>query len=122
MLYLLTFGPLLIIVFGWFRVAVQREHGWPRASAFIALSVATANALISSGVVLYYAIHPVPPHVPPWEDGQILYLSLQLLSAPVAMLIGLGALIRGAPKWLVVVVEIASIPMCVIGFLASCAV
>lgn len=119
MLYLLTFGPLLITLFGWFQVVLQRERGWPRTSALAALAVTTANALIASWIVLYYAIHPTPPKVPPWEDPQVLDLGMQFLLAPVGIVLGIVAGTRGAPKWLVAVVEVASIPLCVIGFFAT---
>ena len=121
MLYLLTFGPLALTIYGWVRFLSAREQD-RKTSALFALGVTTLNALISSVIVLYYAIHPTPANVPPWEDRQVLDLALQLLFAPIGMALGVVAAIRGAPKWIVAIVEGASAPLLIIGFFATCAV
>ena len=122
MLYLLTFGPLALAIYGWLRLLSPDERDRLGTTGLLALAFASANALISSAVVLYFAIHPTPINVPPWKDRQILDLALLILSAPIGMLLGLVAAIRRAPKWLVSIVEGASVPLLVIGMLAAGAV
>ena len=53
---------------------------------------------------------------------QILTLGLLFLLAPIGMIVGFIAGARGAPKWLVCIVEIASVPLLVVGFFAVAAV
>lgn len=119
MLYLLTFGPLALTLYAWTRFLSARERQRVRTSALVALGLATANALMSSGIVLYYAIHPTPPTVPPWEDPLVLDFALLLLLALVGALLGLLALIRGSAKWLVAVVEVASAALVFLGIMAA---
>jgi hypothetical protein len=38
------------------------------------------------------------------------------------MIVGFVAAVRGAPKWLICLVEVASVPLLVVGFLATAAV
>lgn len=122
MLYLLTFGPLVLTIAAWIRIVIAREFDRVKASGLLALGVTTANALISSGIVLYHAIHPTPANVPPWQDSQVLDLALLFLSAPVGMGLGVFAGIRGSAEWLVAVVAIASLPLLAVGILAGMAV
>jgi len=44
------------------------------------------------------------------------------LLAPVAMILGVVAVVVGAPKWLIGIVEIASVPLLVVGIMAGYAV
>jgi hypothetical protein len=41
---------------------------------------------------------------------------------PIGMILGIVAGIQGAPKWLICVVEIASLPLLVVGIMAGAAV
>jgi hypothetical protein len=69
---------------------------------------------------LYYELRP-PHFLPPWQDPEILQLGLLFLLAPIGMIVGLVALVRGAPKWLIGIVEIASLPLFVVGIMAGSA-
>jgi hypothetical protein len=60
--------------------------------------------------------------LPPWQDPEILHFGLLFLLAPIGMILGIIAGIRGAPKWLTCIVEIASLPLLVVGFMASVAI
>jgi hypothetical protein len=42
--------------------------------------------------------------------------------APVGMIVGLVAAAYGAPKWLIIPLEIASLPLLVVGFLEGVSV
>jgi len=117
-LYILTFGPLAITLAAWMRLYWARNQR--HALALLALGIASANATLACGTFLYYEFRPSP--LPPWQDPEILNLALLFLLAPIAMILGVVAGLRGAPKWLVGAVEIASLPLFIVGVMASIAV
>jgi hypothetical protein len=47
---------------------------------------------------------------------------LLFLLAPVGMIVGFIAAVRGTPRWLVWIVEGASVPLLIVGLLASASV
>jgi hypothetical protein len=118
-LCLLTCGPILLTLASWIRIYSKRQR--PRPVALIALGVVTSNAALAAGTFLYYELRP-SPWQPPWKDPEILRLALLFLLAPIGMILGLIAGLRGAPKWLICIVEIASLPLLVVGFFACAAV
>ena len=105
----------------WTTLYRTRQRGWPRPVALIALSIVSANALLAAGLFLRYELKP-SPELPPWQDPEILTLALLFLLAPVGMIAGLIAAVNGAPKWLICILEIASLPLFVVGVLACGAV
>lgn len=117
--YLLTCGPFLLVLAAWTRL--YRARQWPKPIALIALGIVSANAALAAGTFLYYEFRP-PSHLPPWEDPEILNLALLSLLSPIGMIVGFVAAVRGAPKWLICIVEIASLPLLVVGVMASNAV
>lgn len=86
----------------------------------MALGIVTANAALGAGTFLYYDFEPSPQ--PPWQNLQILTLGLLFFLAPIGMIVGFVAAARGTPKWLICIVEIASVPLLVVGVMASNAV
>ena len=100
---------------GWNR---QRPGIFP----LIALSVVSLNAAFAAGSFLYYHFRPPSSSLPPWEDPQILTFSLFFFFAPIGMILGLIAAARGGPKWLTWLVEVASVPLFLIGLMAGAAV
>lgn len=117
--YLFTCGPLVLMLCALAKLARTRQ--WPRPIAIAALVIATANALFASYNFLYYHFRP-SPYSPPWKDSQILNFGLLFLLAPIAMIVSCFAAARGTPKWLIYVVWIASVPLFLIGLLASASV
>jgi hypothetical protein len=118
---LLTCGPLLLTLGAWIKLYLTRRAQWPRLIALVSLGIATVSATLAAGTFLYYEFRP-PSELPPWKDPETLNLALLALLAPIGMILGLVAGIRGAPKWLICIVEIASLPLLVVGFFASAAV
>ena len=116
--YLLTCGPFVLALAAWTKLYWARQ--WPRPIALVALGIVSANAALAAGTFLYYDFSPSP--LPPWQNPQILTLGLLFLLAPIGMIVGFVAAIRGAPKWLICIVEIASVPLLVVGVMASNAV
>lgn len=103
-------------------VLYRRQHAKTLLPiGFVALGFATANALLAAGTFAYYELRP-SGFGPPWEDPEILHLALLFLLAPVAMVLGFVAAVRGAPKWLMGLVELASVPLLVVGFFATMSV
>ena len=115
--FLLTCAPFLLTLAAWAKLYRARQQQWPRVVALVALGSVTANAAFAAGTFLYYSFRPSPP-LPPWQDSQTLQLALLFLLAPIGMIVGLVAAARGAPKWLIWIVEGASVPLLVVGFLA----
>jgi|SRR6185312_350829 len=119
LLYILTCGPLVIALPAWVKLYYSSQR---HALALLALSIASLNATLACGTFLYYEFRPPAHFLPPWQDPEILQLGLLSLLAPVAMIFGIVAGVRGAPKWLVGVVEIVSLPLFVLGVMAGMAV
>jgi hypothetical protein len=116
--YILTCGPLLLTLAAWIRLHwAPLRHG--RALALLALSIASANAALGCGTFLYYELRPPSHFLPPWQDREILLFGLLGLLAPIGMIVGLVAGVRGAPKWLIGTVEVASLPLFVVGVMAG---
>ena len=116
--YLLTCGPFVLALAAWTKLYWARQ--WPRPIALIALGILSANAALAAGTYLYYGFKPSP--LPPWQNPEILHLAMLFLLAPIGMIVGFVAAVRGAPKWLTCIVEIASVPLFIIGVMASNAV
>lgn len=119
--YLLTCGPFVLIFAAWVRVYRARQQAWPRPIALAALGITTANAALAAGEYLRLQFRTAV-WLPTWKDPQILTLGMLFFLAPIGTIVGFLALARGAPKWLVCVVEIASLPLLVIGFFAAVSV
>jgi hypothetical protein len=118
---LFSCGPLVLALAAWIGLFWVRAQQRPRL-ALIALSIVTANALFASWTYAYYLLHPPSSSLPPWTDPQILNFGLLFLLAPVGMIVGGISASRGTTKWLIWVLEGASIPLLVLGFFASAAV
>jgi hypothetical protein len=119
---LLTCGPLVLTVAAWIKLYWARQPQWPRPVALVALSITSANAAFAAGTFLYYQFRPSSSWLPPWQDPQILQLALLFLLAPIGMIVGAVAGARGAAKWLIRVVEVASLPLLAVGIMACAAV
>jgi len=119
-LILFTCGPLALTIFGWVRL--YRTRSGTNALALVALGVVTANATFAAWTCLYYTFLPTP-WLPPWKDPEILNFGLLFLFAPVGMILGaIAGGRRTAPRWLVALMEIASLPLLFLGIMASAAV
>jgi hypothetical protein len=101
------------------KLYCARRRQWPNTIALVALGIVSANAALAAGTFLYYQFRPSRTWLPPWQDPQILTLAMLFLLAPIGMIFGIVAVARGAPKWLICIVEIASVPLLVVGFMAS---
>ncbi len=77
--------------------------------------------MLASAEYLYFALRPYR-FVPGWEDPQVLTLGLLFLLAPIGMACGFAAVGRGTPAWLICVIEIASLPLFLVGVMAGFAV
>jgi hypothetical protein len=120
-LYILTCGPAVITLAAWMRL-YWAPRNQRHSLALLALGFASANAALACGTVLYYEFRPSSHFLPPWQDREILNLGLLFLLAPIAMILGVVAGVRGAPKWLIGIVEIASLPLFVVGVMAGISV
>jgi len=120
LLSVLMCGPFVLTLGAWAKLYWARQRQWPDAFALLALDIVNANAAFAAGTFLYYQLRPVPSWLPPWQDPQILTLGLLFLLAPIGIILGgVAGVLFGAPKWLICVVEIASLPLFVVGFMAA---
>jgi hypothetical protein len=117
--FMLTCGPFVLTLYAWIKI--HRERHRLSAVSLSALGVVTANAALAVGAFLCYQLRS-SARPPPWEDIQVLTLGMLFLLAPIGMIVGLVAALRGCPKWLICIVEIASVPLLMVGFLAVAAV
>jgi hypothetical protein len=115
---ILTCGSLLLTLAAWLKLYWAPRHQRD-ALALSALAITSANAALACGTFLYYELRPPTRFLPPWQDPEILQLGLLFLLAPIGMILGVVAGVRGAPKWLIGVVEIASLPLFVVGLMAA---
>jgi hypothetical protein len=117
-LYVLTCGPFALTLSGWIKL--YRTRQWPRPVALAALGTASATAAYAAGTCLYYTFRPPPASLPPWQDPQILNYALLFFLASIAIILGLiSAGKRAAPGWLILVVELASVPLLLLGMMAG---
>jgi hypothetical protein len=121
-LYLLTCGPFVLTLAAWMKLYLVRQRQSPHALGLVALGVVSANGALAAATLLYYEVRPPSHFLPPWQDPEILQFALLGLLAPIGMILGVVAGIQGAPKWLICVLEIASLPLLVVGIMAGAAV
>jgi hypothetical protein len=86
-----------------------------------ALVIVSANAALAAGTFLWFKLRP-SPFLPPWKDPETLQLAMLFFLAPVGMIVGLVAAAYGTPKWLIIPLQIASLPFLVVGFLEGVSV
>jgi len=107
-LLLVICAPLAIMLVAWVVLYLRRQFKALRPVGIAALGLASANALFGAGVVAYGVLpSPLLP------DPKILFFAV-----PLAMLLGVVATLDGAPKWPMVLVELASVPLLVLSFYA----
>ncbi len=86
-----------------------------------ALGIFSASASLAMWTFFYYDFRP-PSNLPPWQDPEIFFMAILLLPVLVGMLFALGAVLRGAPKWLMAAVEIGLLPLLFLSCMAIGAV
>jgi hypothetical protein len=117
-LYVLTCGPFALTLAGWIKLYRTRQS--PRAVALVALGAATATAAYAASTCVYYTFRPPSASLPPWQDPQILDFGLLFPLASLGIIFGLiSAGKRAAPGWLILVVELASVPLLLLGMMAG---
>lgn len=100
-----------------------RTRQWPSTIGWVATSIAAANAAFGVSLYLRIRFYPTANNIPPWKDSQVLDTGLLGLLAPIAMILGLIAMgQRRIPWWLVGAIELASIPLFLIGCMAGASV
>lgn len=117
--YTLTCAPSVVFVAVWVGIFLSGRQRRPNALALLALAIATANAALAAGTFLYPELNPPAQFLPPWKDPEILDLGLQFLTAPIGMILAAVAGTHGGPKWLMWVIEIASVPLFLVGIMAG---
>ena len=120
-LWLLTCGPFVLVATAWITVYGIRRWQAPHPFGLVALGIVSANSILSAGTFLYYHFRP-HSFLPPWEDPQILTPGLLFFLSPAGMALAAVAATQGTPKWLVLVMGIASLPLFFVGLMAVASV
>jgi hypothetical protein len=118
---LLACGPLALALATWVGQFWMWRKQKPGKMTLAALGIFGATAAVAVWNFFYYGFMP-PSNLPPWKDSEILNFGVLMLSVLVGMLLALGAVLRGAPKWLMAMVEIGSLPLLYLSFMAAGAV
>jgi hypothetical protein len=118
---LLTCGPFVLALAAWASQFWMWRRQKPGSMTLAALGIFSASASLAAWTFFYYDFRP-PSNPPPWQDSEIFVIALLLLPVMVAMLFALGAVLRGAPKWLMAMVEIGSLPLLFLSCMAIGAV
>ena len=113
-------SPALLILLAWVQVARMRHSTWRSSWSFASLGLGTANVAWAAYTFLRYNFQTYS--LPPWKDPETLNLALLGLLAPFSIIVSLIALAHGAPKPLVLLLVLASLPLFLIGFLESASV
>jgi hypothetical protein len=121
-LYLLACGPLMLVLGAWLKLYLSRKAQPLHVLATVSLGITTANAMLAASTFLYYEHVKTARFLPPWQDPETLILGNLIFLAPVSMFVGIVATGSGAPRWLVLMVLAASLPLLVIGFFAAVSV
>ncbi len=120
-LFFFLCGPAILMSAA--GIWLLRTRQWPGASGWVAAGVSTMNAAFGLSLYLRSYFHPTPSNVPPWKDSLVLDTGLLGLLAPIAIILGFVAIRqRKAPWWLVGAIELASIPLFLIGCMAATSV
>ena len=109
-------GPAGILAITWIGVLVTWKRTRPSKLMLVALAITSVAAAWAMPAYILYDSQTYD--LPPWKDPETLDLGLLFLMAPVSAILAAVAAVRGAPKWLVAAVEIASIQLAFIGFMA----
>ncbi len=87
----------------------------------LTLSLFVASASLAAWTFFYYDFRP-PSYQPPWRDPEISNFALLLFPVLVEMVLAFGAILRGAPKSMMAMVEIGSFPLLYLSVIAVGAV
>lgn len=118
---LFSCGPLFVSMAAWLYLV--RTRRWPRPVTIAALSVLTLNALVAVRSFVVLSLRSSAKAPPPWQDVAVLTTALLFFLAPVGMILGLVAAgRRESPAWMIVLIEVASLPLMALGVLATMAV
>ncbi len=121
MLPLMILGSLAFVLAAWLIHSWQRHRGL-QIWTLLALIVVSANAIYALSLYVHFSLHPTPSSLPPWKDPETLDFGLLFLSAPLGIVAGIVAGLRGAQKWLIAMLMLASVSLFLLGLLASAAV
>jgi hypothetical protein len=91
----------------------------------VAKAALIATSLISGWAALLYLQHfrhPEYASLPPWKDPINLDAGLLVLLAPIGVILGLFAAGKKSPWWLVLLVELASLQLLLVGCAAAASV
>ena len=121
MIWSLSSTSSVITIAAWVLfMRLWRAKFWKSPGSMSLLAV-TVNAVYAAYLSVYVALCFAYPSPPPWRNPQILNFGLLSLSVPLAMFIGAFAGVRGVSGWLVLLLELASLPLLFLGLMAGAA-
>jgi hypothetical protein len=118
--YAIVFGPFALLAYAWWSLLIQPRNRRSPALTYVAFVLVSLNAAAAAGLFVISRIHPST--LPPWQDPINLRAGLLLLTVPTGMLVALFAAVYGGPRRLLAILELASLPLFLIGLGAAVSV
>ncbi len=115
MFWVFSCGPLAITVAAWIRFLMSKRDKTVHSPGFISLMMVSANTTFAAYLAIRYTIYPVDSAAPPWENGEQMGFAGLFFLAPIGMIVTAIGGFRGVSKWLVLLLELASLLLVVIG-------
>ena len=113
---LLVCGPAALSTFALVRVLNEYRSGQLRAFPLWLVGGAWLISAYAALIFLRYTVKP-SPYLPPWKDPETLDLALLFLLAPLGLIAGVIAGLRGASRWVVIPLVAALVVLSLVGFL-----
>jgi|ERR1700733_225453 len=117
----LVCGPAALSTFALVRALKEYRGGQLRAFPLWLVGGAWLISAYAALIFLRYTVKP-SPYLPPWKDPETLYLALLFLLAPIGLIAGVIAGLRGASRWVVIPLVAALVVLSLVGFLEAASV
>lgn len=116
----ITCGPLVLALASCASLFRLRGNK-PQPSALWATGTVTIYSAYAAYAFLRYSVGP-PLDLPPWKDPETLDLALCFLLGPIGFVLSIFAGVRGASKWVVIPLVMASVVLFLVGLVAGASV
>lgn len=117
--YFYLWVPLSLLLPIW--IDSVRNHRTMKRKPIVAVVCATMAALWAVSLHVRIALHPALLNEPPWKGINIDAALLGFIG-PVAVIAGLVSAFRGARWWHILLIELSSVPLSLIGCAAGISV
>ena len=114
---LLTYGPFALALIAWAGQILLWRRQKPGWMTLLALGLFGASASLAAWTFFSYDFR-LSSNQAPWRDPEILNFGLLFFPVLVEMILAFGAILRGAPKSMMAMVGIGSLPLLFLSVMA----